>query len=47
MYIHDSLDQAVFKATTVYQLYMDLGPDFPSQYAFEEYRLKMYRNNGS
>ncbi|QIN97288.1 2OG-Fe(II) oxygenase superfamily protein [Synechococcus phage S-H25] len=32
----------------VVQLYMeelDLGPDFPAKYAFEEYRLKMYRNN--
>jgi len=30
------------------QLYMkklDLGPDFPEKYAFEEFRMKMYNNN--
>ena len=45
MYIHDSLDQAFIKATKLYINELDLGPDFPSQYAFEEHRLKMYRNN--
>ena len=25
---------------------MDVGPDFPAQYGFEQFRMKMYDNNG-
>ena len=32
-------------AIELYMKTLDLGPDFPSQYAFEEFRIKMYNAN--
>ena len=35
--------------TIVVKTYMkdlDLGPDFPGKYAFEQFRMKLYENNG-
>ena len=44
--IHVKLEDAFVDATQIYMEELDLGPDFPSKYCFEELRLKYYQNNG-
>lgn len=44
--IHIKLEDAFIDATQIYMEELDLGPDFPSKYCFEELRLKYYQNNG-
>jgi hypothetical protein len=43
--IQNTLTKAFIDAVELYMKDLDLGPDFPSKYAFEQHRLKMYRNN--
>ena len=33
------------EAVSTYMDEMDIGPDFPAKYAFEEFRVKRYRTN--
>tara|TARA_E500000331_G_scaffold3457_1_gene3468 strand:+ start:290 stop:907 length:618 start_codon:yes stop_codon:yes gene_type:complete len=40
--------QAMFvEAVSTYMDELDLGPDFPAKYAFEEFRVKRYRHNST
>jgi len=43
--IQKKLTDVFIDAVDLYMSDLDLGPDFPAKYAFEEHRLKMYRNN--
>tara|TARA_Y100000004_G_C8770960_1_gene350691 strand:+ start:89 stop:655 length:567 start_codon:yes stop_codon:yes gene_type:complete len=43
--IQRKLNDVFIDAVELYMQNLDLGPDFPAKYAFEEYRLKMYENN--
>ena len=43
--IQEELTNSFIDAVELYMNDLDLGPDFPAKYAFEEHRLKMYKNN--
>ena len=43
--VQETLTNAFIDAVEKYMNDLDLGPDFPAKYAFEEHRLKMYQNN--
>ena len=43
--IQNTLNDVFVDAVEKYMNDLDLGPDFPARYAFEEHRLKMYQNN--
>ena len=43
--IQTKLNNVFVDAVELYMKSLDLGPDFPSKYAFEEYRMKMYSDN--
>ncbi|AMO42961.1 2OG-Fe(II) oxygenase [Cyanophage S-RIM50] len=45
MSIQAKLQNSFIDAIELYMKDLDLGPDFPSKYAFEEFRIKMYNNN--
>ena len=45
MSIQTKLQNHFIDAIEIYMKDLDLGPDFPANYAFEEFRLKMYNNN--
>jgi hypothetical protein len=45
MSIQTKLQNYFIDAIELYMKELDLGPDFPSNYAFEEYRIKMYNAN--
>jgi hypothetical protein len=46
MSIQTKLQDHFIDAIELYMQELDLSPDFPSKYAFEEYRVKMYNTNG-
>jgi len=43
--IQKQLTDTFIEAVEMYMNDLDLGPDFPAKYAFEEHRLKHYKNN--
>ncbi|AIX17377.1 2OG-Fe(II) oxygenase [Synechococcus phage ACG-2014b] len=45
MNLQNDLQNSFIDAIELYMKELDLGPDFPSNYAFEEYRIKMYNAN--
>jgi len=45
MSIQAKLQDYFIDAIELYMKTLDLNPDFPSKYAFEEYRIKMYNAN--
>jgi len=45
MNIQTKLQNYFIDAIELYMKELDLHPDFPSKYAFEEYRIKMYNAN--
>ena len=45
MDIQEKLTDVFVDAVELYMEELDLGADFPAKYAFEEHRLKMYKNN--
>lgn len=46
MGIQKKLSDVFVDVSELYMKELDVGQDFPAKYAFEEYRLKMYQNNG-
>ena len=44
--IQNKLTDVFADTAEQYMDQLDVGPDFPAKYAFEEHRLKMYNNNG-
>tara|TARA_B100001057_G_scaffold475574_1_gene542481 strand:- start:3696 stop:4262 length:567 start_codon:yes stop_codon:yes gene_type:complete len=44
--IHIKLEDYFVDAVSLYMDELELGPDFPAKYCFEELRLKYYQNNG-
>ena len=45
MNIQTNLQNKFIDAIELYMKELDLSPDFPSKYAFEQYRIKMYNAN--
>lgn len=45
MSIQKKLTDVFIDAVEMYMRDLDLGPDFPAKYVFEEHRMKMYQNN--
>ena len=45
MSIQEKVQNHFIDAIELYMSELDLGPDFPSKYAFEEFRVKMYNAN--
>ena len=43
--IQQKITKTLVDAVEIYMRELDLGPDFPGKYAFEEYRMKMYDTN--
>lgn len=43
--IQKKITDVFIDTVELYMRELDLGPDFPAKYAFEEFRLKMYKNN--
>ena len=46
MSIQARLSDILTVSAKSYINYLDVGADFPSQYGFEQFRMKMYDNNG-
>jgi len=46
MGIQKKLNDVFVDVVDLYMKDLDVGSDFPARYAFEEFRLKMYNNNG-
>ncbi len=44
--LQDKIMNRFIDATELYMEDLGVGEDFPEEYAFEEFRIKMYRNNG-
>ena len=45
MGIQTRLGNTLIDAVELYMEDLDLGPDFPANYAFEQHRMKMYQDN--
>ena len=43
--IQEKISKILLDTVELYMDELDLGPDFPVKYAFEQHRMKMYENN--
>ncbi len=43
--VQEQITKILIDAVELYMDDLDISPDFPAKYAFEEHRMKMYQNN--